>query len=482
MRILVLLALLPACDGGGPDEPEGTEDVKVDHTSQDAVVESTAPRSCAAESGAVYVAWQDDRKGAMSVWFNGSDDGGLAWMTADTQINKGEAVASAPDVACDGANVWVVWEDERDGELANHNVYLNRSTDGGRTWLEADVRLDGDVDGAAMSLAPRVVAVGDDVYVVWFDNRDGAYDIYLQASHDGGATWLEEATRVDSDGEGEAYSAWPRLAADGDGNVVVAWEDSRSGASDIYANVSTDGGRTFGQDARLDGGDPAGATDSFLPSVALAEGHAYVVWHDERFGRSDVLINASSDGGATWNDDAARVSSQAENIVEATNPVVAAVGERVHVAWQDDRSGGFDVFVRTSVDGGATWGGEEERMDSDAGGAAQSFDPTVAVRGETVLVSWKDLRDDVEGVQFNDLYYNFSENAGANWSAEDLRINSNKPGSAYAIDATVHLLGGARFAAVWADGRFGSADIFAANRGVGEASVYVPPEEPKEEK
>ncbi|MDO9280605.1 MAG: sialidase family protein [Pseudomonadota bacterium] len=481
MRLIpyVLLALLAACTGE-EEKDEATHDVKVDHNAKEDAIESIVPRSCFT-NGRLAVAWQDDRDGVPGIWFNASADTGATWMTADVKLDIGEVGAFAPDIACSGDSIYVVWEDERDGDLRYRNIYVNVSSDGGRTWLEADVRLDGDIEGEAMSLGPRVVAAGDSAYVAWFDSRDGAYDIYVQATRDGGATWLEAPTRVDTDAAGEAYSAWPRLAADDDGRVVVTWEDSRAGASDIYANVSTDGGESFGaEDARLDGGEEGGESNSFLPSLAMAGGNAYVVWHDERNGDNrDVYVNASSDGGESWQDEPSRVDSDAAGQSDAINPVVAAVGDRVHIAWQDDRSGGYDIYHRFSRDGGAEWAAEEVRMDRDAGGESQSFEPTLLVQGDAVLVGWEDRRADGEEVGFNDLYYNYSEDGGQNWSLEDLRINSNAQGSAYAFDLGLALVDGG-IVAVWADGRYGSSDIFCANRALGEASRYVAPPEPAE--
>jgi hypothetical protein len=482
MRLVppVLFALLAACTGDTPED-EATHDVRVDHNTKEDSVESIVPRSCFTD-GRLAVVWQDDRDGVPGIWFNASTDAGATWMPADIALDLGEVGAFAPDIACSGDTIYVVWEDERDGDLRYRNIYVNVSSDGGRTWLEEDVRIDGDLEGEAMSLAPRVVAAGDSAYVAWFDNRDGAYDIYVQATRDSGASWLEAPTRVDTDDAGEAYSAWPRLAADDEGRVVVTWEDSRAGASDIYANVSTDGGASFGdEDARLDGGEEGGASNSFLPSLAMAGGHAYVVWHDERNGdKRDVFLNTSSDGGESWRDEPRRVESDAEGQSDAINPVVAAVGDRVHIAWQDDRSGGYDIYHRYSRDNGGEWAGEEVRMDRDAGGESQSFEPTLFLQGDTVLVGWEDRRADGGEVGFNDLYYNYSADGGENWNLEDLRINSNKPGSAYSLDLALGLAGGG-IVAVWADGRFGSSDIFCANRALGEESRYVAPPEPEDD-
>ncbi|MDP2315947.1 MAG: sialidase family protein [Pseudomonadota bacterium] len=476
----LLVALLAACSAGSTED-EPTFDVKVDHNSKDDAIESTVPRSCFAD-GRLAVAWTDARDGVPGIWFNASEDAGATWMTGDVALDVSEVGAYAPDIACAGDTIYVVWEDERDGDLLYRNIYLNISTDGGRSWLPEELRLDGDVEGEAMSLAPRVVAVEDAAYVAWFDNRGGAFDIYVQATQDAGATWLDEATRVDTDPAGEAYSAWPRLAADASGRVVVTWEDSRAGRSDIYANVSTDGGGSFADsDTRLDGGEDGGVSNSFLPSLAMAGDHAYVVWHDERNGdKRDVYLGVSSDGGETWGDEPQRIDSDAAGGFDSIHPVVAAVEDRVHIAWQDDRSGGYDIYHRFSRDGGGEWAGEEVRMDTDAGGESQSFEPVLLVQGDTVLVGWEDRRGDGQEVGFNDLYYNYSEDGGQHWSFEDLRINSNAPGSAYAFDLSL-ALGGGGIIAVWADGRFGSSDIFCANRALGEESKYVAPPETEEE-
>ncbi len=470
----MLLFLLAACDGKS-EGPEPTVDSRVDRAGKDDGFEAEAPRMCLTPDGRVYTVWQEARGDVVSVYFNASNDAGKTWMPADVRVSHGEAEAVAPDVGCEGESVWVVWEDARDGELANHNIYLNRSENGGVTWLQEDVRLDGDPEGDHMSLGPRVVAHGSDVYVVWFDSPDGAYDIYLQASADGGATWMSGATRADTDAGGAAYSAWPRLVADDTGRVVVVWEDNRDGLTDIYANRSDDRGASWGEDVRLDGGDEPGSANSFLPSVALDGDDVFVVWHDERSGASrDVYLSHSADGGAQWDEVPSRGDSDAEGMFDSINASVSAAGGRAQVVWQDDRSGGYDIYHRVFEDGDWKW--DELRLDTDAGGEAQSYYPRILASGDEVLTVWQDYRSDAANVGFNDLYYNFSLDRGNHWNALDLRVNSNAPGSSYAVDPSIGILDG-HYVVVWSDGRFGTGDIFYASRPYEVGSYYVPPEE-----
>jgi hypothetical protein len=240
-------------------------------------------------------------------------------------------------------------------------------------------------------------------------------------------------------------------------------------------NHSADGGASFGGgDTRLDLG--ADGSDSFLPRIAMDGDTVAVAWHDTRDGAGrSVLVSASTDGGVTWPAEPTRMDTDVPGAADSIHPAIAVRAGRVHVAWQDDAIGGYDILTRTSGDGGATFG-QESRLDADTRGQSQSYDPVIAVLDDTVVVGWSDRRDDTGNVGFNDLYHTVSTDAGTTWDPVDHRINSNAPGSAWARDLHLMLRGGS-MVAVWADGRSGSSDILAGLRGIGEESVYVPPAE-----
>ena len=143
--------------------------------------------------------------------------------------------------------------------------------------------------------------------------------------------------------------------------------------------------------------------------------------------------------------------------------------------WQDQRSGGHDIFYRRSSDGGESWEGDEFRLDRDADGFSQSYRPKIQrFEDGTVVAFWEDYRYDGGSVGFNDLFYNFSSDNGVTWSSGDYRINSNAPGSAYTINPWMGRSGEELFF-IWADGRFGSSNIFFNALLVGEASIYLAP-------
>lgn len=475
MRALALLALLVGCK----DEPYVPEfesnDVRIDGAGGERDPDSLGARSCATADGRLYTVWYDDRDGVNAIWFNRSEDGGVSWRDP-VRINKGTFAAQNPSIACDGMTVAIAWEDLRDGELGLPNTYVNVSNDGGVTW-NAEANLDGDAWGWYISSAPRVAIAGTYVYVVWSDTRTGAYDVFLAASPDLGATWLEEI-RLDNDEEGASYSSWPVIHADETGAVYVAWEEGRNGTSDVYFAASTDFGATFGDDVRLDG-DERGTGWSYRPELVASGAEIYVVWYDDRAqtGQHDIWMNWSPDGGVTWLETAARVDSDAEGQANSLYPRVTMHGGAAHIVWEDERQIGYDLFYRQAVAG--AFAAYEIQVDVQGVGS-HALNPRIAAGDAGVVVVWEDRRHDYGSLGLNDLYYNFSADGGATWQAEDLRLSSSADGSTFAIEASPQLVDGVLVTS-FLDGRNGTADVFVSRLALGEKAVTPETWQPESE-
>src|SRR5262249_52695490 len=125
------------------------------------------------------------------IYYKRSTDRGTTWEP-DVRLTRSDGISQFPSLAVAGSTVHVVWSEYRDG---NPEVYYKRSTDDGTSW-GPDVRLTAD---PANSFAPSVVASGSAVHVVWYDERDGNYEVYTKRSTDGGDSWGAD-TRLTNDG------------------------------------------------------------------------------------------------------------------------------------------------------------------------------------------------------------------------------------------------------------------------------------------
>jgi len=238
----------------------------------------------------------------------------------------------------------VVWYDDTPG---NYDVFIKRSTDIGATW-KAAVNLSNDV---GLANSPQVAVLGTNVYAAWNSDcplssplgcRDPNHNIFLRRSTDNGATWKPSVNL--STNAGDSFE--PQIAVSGS-NVYVVWYDFTPGNYDIMFRRSTDNGATWKAAVNLSNN----AGTSFTPQIAVSGSNVYVVWYDYTPGNPDVFSKRSTDNGATWK----TVKNLSTNAGGSFSPQVALSGSNVYVVWYDNTPGELDIFVRRSIDNGATW-------------------------------------------------------------------------------------------------------------------------------
>lgn len=475
---LAALAALTACEK--PEPPSFTEDTRIDGAAPLADPDSSGTQMCVARnatSAVIYVLFVDDRDvpegGRVDIWLNRSLDLGVTWLPAPIRVNHGEGSAVAnPRMHCEGGSVFVVWQDDRNGAVRNHDIYFNRSDDQGETFLEEDILLEGSPDGLSMSIHPQIAGSGDELYVVWADNAAGAYDIQATMSADAGDSW-STPFRLDSDIAGNSYSGAADVALGSSGDVFVAWEDARDVGNDVYVAHSPDGGLTYDEDVRVDVGDPDGQSNAFDPQICVGgSGYAYVVWHDDRNGDNhDIYVNYTLDGGERWIG-AFRLETDGPGVGNSLDPVCVAHESRLHVVWRDRRveNYAYDVYYR-QVNGGIPIDAER-RLDVGIpdDGIAESRGPVIAIDGGTLVVAWREARGEAvsgESDGHEELYYNYAP-FGDDFSTEaDFRIDSTVDGLTYKEDLNIAVLGNLWLAA-WTDDRNGTKDVFFQSMELGQ--------------
>jgi hypothetical protein len=366
---------------------------------------STRPQISSSGSN-VYAVWEDYRNGNRDIYFNYSIDNGVTWQATDIRLdtgdNPGTSESELPQISSNGSNIYVVWEDRRNSKL---DIYFNYSTDNGATWQATDIRLDkGDNPGANYSTKSQVSSSGSNVYVVWEDDRNGNSDIYFNYSTNSGVTWQATAIRIDTgDSPGANWSSEPQISSDGS-NVYVVWSDQRDGHPDIYFNFSSDNGATWqATDIRLDTGDTAGTNSSELPQINSNGSNVYVVWADYRNGNPDIYFNYSTDGGVTWQASDTRLDTgDTPGVGFSYDPQISSSGSNVHVVWRDSRNGSSDIYHNTSINAGISWKTPDERVDTgDAPGANRSREPQMACLGNNAYIVWTDWRNGNPDIYFN---------------------------------------------------------------------------------
>lgn len=407
-RSAALTAALLASLGSAQKKP----DVRIDH--MPAGKNATRP-TIAASGTDVYVAWEDDRNGLRDVYFNRSADGGGTWLPSDVRLNTttGPLGSGYPDSAASGASAYVVYG-------GDGGVRCNRSLDRGATWLAQDVLV-----GSALSGYPVVTAAGANVFVVYREITLPTLnnDLYFRRSLDSGASW-QPAIRLDTDAVGGGDSVDQRIAISGNA-VFVAWRDKRPGPGyDVYFNRSLDGGATWlPTDVRMNIGIPAGSADAFWNAeLAVSGSTVYVLWWDNRNapGKTlrDVFVMRSLDSGTTWPSTPTRLDTDAPGAYESHFPHIAASGSSAWVVWSEFRNGPPDIYMTRTSDNGTTWLAADVRIDNAPSGTTSGV-TQIAARGNEVYVAFQD--DRFGGAC---TFFNRSVDGGATWLPVDQQLQT----------------------------------------------------------
>jgi hypothetical protein len=327
-----------------------------------------------------------------------SSNGGSTWS------------AGAPLCACKGGGQFDPIIEVVPNTGAVYAVYMNgynvvfvKSVNHGTTW-SAPVKTYGNV---SWNDKP-VIAVSDDgkdVYVS-FNGPTGG-DPYVAQSHDFGATWTQRklvdsnryyfAFDADVAADGTVYFAESSILYGGGGNKGTI----PSGTIDEHVFVSTDKGVTFTDRLVASVQPGVGCTSTACPpdyylghnAMTVDSAGRVVLLYDGATtagGPQLVYAQSSTNRGASWS--SAVVLSAAGT--EAVDPAVEARGSGDIRAWYMQTTGTdvdtWNVYYRSSADGGATWSAAVRISDATSGApyiTANGFAEPYGDYGEIAITS-----------------------------------------------------------------------------------------------
>lgn len=333
---------------------------------------TTSLKRCVASSkDTVHVAWYDDNDGVNAViHYARSTDAGLNWED-EILLTDGTYNAIEPSIQVSGLSVHLVWLGYA-YQSYDFGIFYMRSSDGGNTWNDA-VQL---TNYSGIKWYPEIAVSGNLVHIVWYDQCNDEWEVFYMRSADNGTTW-DEKTRLTKQ---PAHSVFTSIASAGP-VVHIAWYDERDGNREIYYKRSADAGLSWSEDTRLT------YTDSMsrFPEIAVSGPFVQIVYQDNSNGNYEIYSIRSTDEGLTWGEK----TQLTYEAVSSEHPSIAMCGPVTHVVWQDLRSGVYQIYYKSSTDGGITWGEEERLMNT----LYNAYYPSLAFSGEWLHAVWYDERD-----------------------------------------------------------------------------------------
>ncbi|MEM9546484.1 MAG: sialidase family protein [Bacteroidota bacterium] len=220
--------------------------------------------------GSILMSWTEfdkynskDSKDKSRILFSMSEDNAETW-SAPVDISDIDGDCLDDDDTTEGAvpakdndgNILVTW-------AYGDKIYLDKSSDGGKTWLPKDIEVVNQFGGWTLSIpginrCNGMPILGVDrsggthdgnLYINWSDQKNGEddTDIWLVRSTDGGNTWSDRIRVNDDDPGKHQFFCWMDVDPV-TGYIYIVFYDRRAyndNNTDVYLAYSTDGGNSF---------------------------------------------------------------------------------------------------------------------------------------------------------------------------------------------------------------------------------------------
>ena len=351
--------------------------------------DTSYPKVCSDGRGGAIVAWIDGMTGGTTYAQRIDGDGNPLWASNGVPMTVLPANQANHRIIADGAGGAIVaWEDHRD---VGWDIYAQKVNAAGVVqW---------DPAGVPVCIRPgdqtQIVMVSDQrggVIIVWADERHGNRDLYF-ARIDASGTVIWGPSGGIQLTDDPLDQASPAIASDGTGGFIVAWQDERAGGmSDIYATrIGGDGGWAWGGLNGLAVCTVGGWQQG--PVIASDDaGGAIIAWQDTRQGPEDIYaqrMNAS--GVAKWAIDGIPVCTTG-NINRPLCAVSDGAGS-AYIGWSvfDFMAGIYTLYAQRVTRAGAIqWPVAGFRFSSGEGNQAELH--FVSARTDGIIATWSENR------------------------------------------------------------------------------------------
>ena len=293
-----------------------------------------------------------------------SSDDGQSWTKprpiAPGTVKGGQYDSQIMVDPVDGRTVWASF-------LQNSNslIAVVKSTDFGETWSAPML-----VSSRPPGLDKDELAVRGNTIVVAYDDN---FNTWMSISLNGGKSWTTHEVFPTSFLFSISLSAG--AAIDSQGNIFISWDSFDkehrklgNGPSTLWVSKSSDNGNSWSRKIIDTSGAPPPCNNcgySFLGAqMALRVGTddtIYLLWNGtvslKNFAPERIFFSRSTDHGNSYSP---RVGiSDASDGVEHAFPALATGNSSgdVRLAWMDKRIGAWNVFYRSSADGGEDFSG-----------------------------------------------------------------------------------------------------------------------------
>ncbi|WP_337864560.1 LamG-like jellyroll fold domain-containing protein [Ignavibacterium sp.] len=257
---------------------------------------------------------------------------------------------NSPNITSDEkGGAYIVWEDSRNGVS---KIYFQRIDNKGITKLSNNGLQLCDVNSGQSN--PKIINdKNGGAIIVWVDDRNGNFDLYAQRIDSlGNRLWNSDGVIVFDNNSNQTQ---PQIVRTSDNYFYIVCIDDRMGLPNLFIQkLDLQGIMIWGENGKI--GNHLRSLRNYK-SIIDQNDNLVFVWEDFYFNNDGMIFAQKLDqnGNFLWefNQDDLRLSSSDLNIQAQHPDIIQLQNGNYMIAWQDNRSGNFDIYGQIVLSNGA---------------------------------------------------------------------------------------------------------------------------------
>jgi hypothetical protein len=321
------------------------------------------PRIVATSDNASIIIWEDHRQDSQYPDLYAqklASSGAKAWSEDGIALSVAPFAQSGPRMASDGnGGCYVVWDDLRNGNSPNDDVYAQHLSSTGTALWEANGRA---VCSASNTQNSGLVKVANgNVFINWMDLRNGSVGIYYQVYNSTGTPQLEENGQVvfwglSGDTPLDNYLILPRA-----NDTVIIWQDTRYAnlGSQIYFQILNPDGTVYLETNGRPVTESTGFNQLTPAATVTPDGHIAIAWEDHRNANPKIYLQLlDANGSRIWGDYGMELTDS--DPLSQKDPRISYYDGNYYVGWSNydavNTSYRYHVYGQMIQSGQKMWG------------------------------------------------------------------------------------------------------------------------------
>ena len=354
------------------------------------------PEAVSTDDGTLHIVWINELGNNKNVIYCQSTDAGETF-SEPIQINQNNNdivafIQAGPKIKVRGDELFIIYMDDRSGYTS---IYMNRSIDNGFTWGD-DILIS---DQSYLKAYPDM-EVGPDgtLNLIYYSyNQNNSFNSVRYTSTEPGSIEFSSSTAVgiSNDSQEPCDCCQPDLEISGNGDIYLAYRNNINDIRDTYISIKPSGSDSFNQLIRASfHNDYNNHCPSSGPSMAINDN--YIALSYRVSDAANSYINYSDISTLSFDNEVNINSSEASpNFSD-----IILHNNFIHIGWIDYETGNPDVLYGVSQIGSGELVNRQRINQNIEEGYIMQKDPKLLWHNDKLFYFWSDKRD-----TFYQLYY-----------------------------------------------------------------------------